>query len=817
MKDKKHPEYQIEEARLKETINIIHNEIVTTNITKQSKEKNWGSTSVNSVLRRNVDSLLESYEKPYWGRIDFLEDASDKVEEIYIGIHYRELGDRVICDWRSPIGEFFTKSGTAKRQGYSAPKGYIHGSMLLKRRLVIKNKELIEIIDEVDRRPGSEQRVENIYFDKYLINHLYSRGDTRLKHIVETIQAQQDKIIRTPANKIMIINGVAGSGKTSIAYHRLAYLLYPENTPLILPQNTIIFGPNRLFLSYAQDILPGLGIHEVAQTTFEDWALEKMGLSTRKNNLLTSLYKIEEKTLSLLLSSGKSGEKDFQRAKLKGSLRMQKIIDDFVNFLRNNLNIPENGLIFPNIGGMNFDVLLPTKEILDAHRITLSRPAPIEKQRTNFVNLLINKLLTIITTQHKIYERYNPKESEQVINQLTKQLELLLQSKINSLWPKINIVEDYYNFLSNKELLQTITHTFLTEEELYLLWMEKQSKKKFLDIEDIPAIYYLHICINGRSDVIYNHIIIDEAQDLSPFQFYLLAQHNPSQSMTILGDISQNIYAHRGIYAWEEIKSIFNKDSVLYEEILQNYRSTSQIVDFTNQILKQVNKNSSIAQPFARPGEKPTIVNAPNEENMYEIIVNDIKLLKSGKIRNIALIVKTVDECLKVKTALENLGLPIKNILDRNMEFNYKEGIVILPAFLAKGLEFEATLVVNVDSTTYNQNSDYDGRLLYVATTRALHYLNLYFVGEISPFLELAIGFSIYRGATTEWERRYNRLSLEDSVLIEDLRQLQREQRELTENQVFRRSFDGKFQSNPLRDNYGEDSDAQFNEFNWWD
>ena len=314
-----------------------------------------------------------------------------------------------------------------------------------------------------------------------------------------------------------------------------------------------------------------------------------------------------------------------------------------------------------------------------------------------------------------------------------------LKEDFARLWPAIQLRDDYYALLANPALLSQLGSGFLTPEEISLL-ASLRPDSHTIDIEDIPALYYLFIHAQGKGPESYDHIVIDEAQDFSPLHFRLIRMHSRDGSMTIVGDIAQGIYAHRGISAWDEIKPVFQNDVLQYEEIAQNYRSTHEIVLFTNEILKKIYQDQAfLAQPFSRPGEKPRLVQASSKEGMYQAIAQDIKNLSARQMKHVGIIVKSSRDLDEAVDYLQRYGCQMAYVISsRDAGYQYTGGIAIIPAVLAKGIEFQAAIVVNASEANYSGSIEYDGRVLYVACTRALHHLSLYSVGPFSSFLELA-------------------------------------------------------------------------------
>ena len=268
---KEHPEFEEESKRLENTISAIMQEVVSKRSTGVQGGDRWATENLKRYTVNRISKYQDSVYNPYFGRVDFSVDGIEP-KKIYYGYSALDLGDYEVVDWRAPVGKLFYGSN-AEQQSYIAPEGLIRGKLLLKRHISIDFGDLVDIADEVDRRPDKLSKAKMVSKESFLLQELYSRGDPRLQDIVKTIQEQQDRIIRAPSQQTLVINGVAGSGKTSIAYHRLAYLLYPDTTQGYLKaHNTIVFAPNRLFLSYVSNLLPQLGVKDVNQVAFDDWA-----------------------------------------------------------------------------------------------------------------------------------------------------------------------------------------------------------------------------------------------------------------------------------------------------------------------------------------------------------------------------------------------------------------------------------------------------------------------------------------------------------------------------------------------------------------
>ena len=257
---------------------------------------------------------------------------------------------------------------------------------------------MLEISDELDSRPDRPKQSQTVAAEDVLKRELDKRGDPKLQDIVKTIQEHQDQVIRTPSDGTLIINGVAGSGKTSIAYHRIAYLLYPDTHSNIQASRTIVFGPNRLFMSFVKDLLPTLRVQDVNQATFDDWALERMGLAERKNGRLARKIEICDASLTAFLDPKQPREvraNNWRRARIKGREKMQALLENFVRFRRDRVRIP-GGVSYYNLGQIRLSLALSSQEVqLTYQRVNESTAdKPFENFRNQFLTALIQLLVS---------------------------------------------------------------------------------------------------------------------------------------------------------------------------------------------------------------------------------------------------------------------------------------------------------------------------------------------------------------------------------------------------------------------------------------
>ncbi|MBG9481023.1 helicase UvrD, partial [Bacillus thuringiensis] len=257
----------------------------------------------------------------------------------------------------------------------------------------------------------------------------------------------------------------------------------------------------------------------------------------------------------------------------------------------------------------------------------------------------------------------------------------------------------------------------------------KSCRKKEVYVEDLPALIYIHHRITGiEIGQKFHHVVIDEAQDFSPFQVYVLKEITLGNSFTILGDLSQAIYDYQGIEDWNAFKEVFQETG--YYELTRSYRSTKEIIEFANEIIKNAEIPVGLATPVFRSGEDVKVIHA---ENQFTEIVKTVKHLQNADVKTIAVIGRTEDECRDIYVELTNAGLTV-NVIEANQS-KYEGGISVVPVYLAKGLEFDAVLLIDVDEEHY-KNTKHDAKLLYVGCTRSLHDLWIFHSGKASPLIK---------------------------------------------------------------------------------
>ncbi|MCM3727059.1 AAA family ATPase [Neobacillus cucumis] len=675
------------------------------------------------LAESELERLASVIGKPYFSRINFTSSGDSKEEILYIG--KASLFDRVnqtpiIVDWRSPIANVYY-DGRLGDVSYDAYGEMQSGYLSLKRQYEIVNGILKEIRD-----------IDLTTHDELLQKSLTGKADNRLTEIVATIQNEQNEVIRASLKHPIIVQGAAGSGKTTIALHRISYFLYSSGYRFP-PEKLMILAPNKLFIDYISAVLPDLGVNKINQTTYIEFMRTCLG---KKIKLLSPNSK-----LMMLINSNEKSKRVQWVSSYKGSLEFKGIIDRYLKEIELDL-APTEDFIIEKSRLMRGDKLkrLFLKEF---------KYLPIYKRLDKIKNLLANDLRikkSIILT--KINSKYDDalekalystrldaeKRREKVVSIMdSKELRIkaveqeskvAVKNYMDSFVEK-DIFSLYKGLMTSPERLQKYS-TSLSEIECKKLtnYCQQVFAKNALELEDLAPLFYMKAKLEGIEEQYkMKSIFIDEAQDYSYFQFAALKEGFETDLFTIVGDLAQGIHSYRGLNSWEPlVKEIFPNAN--YQALQKSYRTTVEIMHLANDILSIMDKDLPKVEPVIRHGDKPryTNIDPANLHQVKEILEHDIHLLKEEELNSIAIIGRTDKECLRIHKMLENSNLPIQLLEEKE---DMKKGcIVILPSYLSKGLEFDAVLILNLDESYSDEELDI--KLLYVAMTRPMHRLFLY-------------------------------------------------------------------------------------------
>lgn len=700
--------------KVTKTFEIEKKELYNLEHSKPEDEDLW----LREISRKkiHISNLEYAKDKPYFARIDFEFDNHDNIT-VYIGKNGLIYDDEVvITDWRAPISSLYYNASKGPAS-YSSPSGEITGDVLLKRQFEIEHGILEDFID-VDIASS------DLLLQKYLSSN---NNDARLKNIVATIQKEQNEVIRKDLYDSIIVQGVAGSGKTTVALHRIAYLVYNYKMHHIMQNQYLVIGPNPVFLKYIKQVLPELDVDSVQQFTFETFAEKYIG------------EKLKIKSSDDKVNNSINGKLITDIDKFKCSIKYKEMLDKFYN--KYILSLTKNDLMLGEFR------ILSSKEITDI----------FNKTKTDYKGASLNTFIEqsmirmskcVKDNYYDIMDRFLDYEYETFSNtkdidkdstklillSYRKEIGKYCKSIINKYFDKQSVTKIYKLFINEIEDYNVYNYNninILKENTLNNL------KKKSYEFEDLSPLIYLKskICPNllfssnvGENEI--KHVVIDEAQDLGEFNFIALKEVLPKATFSIFGDLAQSIYDYRGIDNWNSVNDVMFNGHANIVNFNKSYRTTFEIMNVADVIAEHIGLNKS--DLVIRHGS-PVEFNKLCNNDVPKYILNRIKEFKDLGYKSIAVISKTDDLSNSINKELNKLSdYKIPNVEKEDDISDESFNICTISNQLAKGLEFDCVIINNAGEDIYSSNNSLDMKLLYVATTRALHRLDIIYNNNLT-------------------------------------------------------------------------------------
>ena len=572
---------------------------------------------------------------PYFGRIDFLEKKENsKVMPTYIGIHTfydPESRATLIHDWRAPVSSMFYDHELGEA-GYRSPSGEIKGVISLKRQYRIRGGKMEFMIESA-----------LTVHDDILQKELSSNADDKMKNIVATIQREQNRIIRNEDIRTLIIQGVAGSGKTSIALHRIAYLLYTFRDS-ISSKDILIISPNKVFSDYISNVLPELGEETVPETSMEQILSGVLEHKYKYQTYFGLVNELLEKPSSSLIN----------RIAYKASFGFISELDKFILHIEN--------------------TYFKAADVKLTKYITI--PAPfIEEQYLRFNRYPIRRrfdamadyMLDILKIQYTFTVTTTGR------NLLKKEIRLMFAGNND-----IQVYKDFFKWTNNPGMF-------------------KMRKGHTLEYSDLAPLAYLHLALegNGNQPFRVKHLLIDEMQDYSPIQYKVIQKLFPCRK-TVLGDAGQSVNPY-GSSTAETIQKSLTASEIM--KLCKSYRSTFEITDFA----QKIHPNAEL-EPVARHGEKPQILQFGSAVEELSGIMGLISTYRKSGYKSLGIICKTEQQARKMADMLKSYANDISFLSSQSSAF--VQGIVITSAHMAKGLEFDEVIIPQTDERNYRSEID---------------------------------------------------------------------------------------------------------------
>ena len=572
---------------------------------------------------------------PYFGRIDFLEKKENsKVMPIYIGIHTfydPESRATLIHDWRAPVSSMFYDHELGEA-GYRSPSGEIKGVISLKRQYRIRGGKMEFMIESA-----------LTVHDDILQKELSSNADDKMKNIVATIQREQNRIIRNEDIRTLIIQGVAGSGKTSIALHRIAYLLYTFRDS-ISSKDILIVSPNKVFSDYISNVLPELGEETVPETSMEQILSGVLEHKYKYQTYFGLVNELLEKPSSSLID----------RIAYKASFGFISELDKFILHIEN--------------------TYFKAADVKLTKYITI--PAPfIEEQYLRFNRYPIRRrfdaMADYMLDMLKIQYAFTVTTAGR--NLLKKEIRLMFAGNND-----IQVYKDFFKWTNNPGMF-------------------KMRKGHTLEYSDLAPLAYLHLALEGSGNQPFRvkHLLIDEMQDYSPIQYKVIQKLFPCRK-TVLGDAGQSVNPY-GSSTAETIQKSLTASEIM--KLCKSYRSTFEITDFA----QKIHPNAEL-EPVARHGEKPQILQFGSAVEELSGIMGLISTYRKSGYKSLGIICKTEQQAREMADMLKSYANDISFLSSQSSAF--VQGIVITSAHMAKGLEFDEVIIPQTDERNYRSEID---------------------------------------------------------------------------------------------------------------
>ncbi|MDM0464833.1 AAA family ATPase [Clostridium perfringens] len=700
MTDKKDIEFLVEEKKLEEVSNILNEEMLSyinkrkfvtqyildyrKNAVEEYKDdedklieyfdhERYVKEQAFTTIDKKLKELTILKESPYFGRVTFNDLEFDQKDTLYVGrfgVTPEGSYEPVIVDWRAPVASLFYH-GSLGEASYTSPDGPIKCDIEGRRQIIVKKGELKGVFDSaIDVKDDILQMV------------LSNNSSDKLKDVIMTIQQEQDEIIRKERTSNIVVNGVAGSGKTTIALHRVAYLLY--NYRKELEDKVLILGPNGIFMEYISQVLPSLGEVGVKQETFASFALKEMD---------SELYIMSfDKYLEKILSEDKEFIED---AKYKNSYEIIKDLDNLVKEMDKDYFRVEDVKYFGDLVISKEEI----EEMFNKHYEYM----PLFRRSEKIKRIILSKIKD--KRDEKVWKLNEEIRKEK--EKLTPE-ELLIEENNLEFRRKLRIREIVKEVMDSRAKLDS----WISREDVLDIYDRFNGNKKEYTINDLAPILYLAIKLEGKKATKdYRHVVIDEAQDYSPLQFKVVRELTGTKYFTVVGDVNQRLIKYSDLAPMMELEKIFDDVNPEIYNLNKSYRSTYEIMEYAN---KYLDEDRII--PIVRHGKPVEEIEFHNNEELSESIIESLKEFSNEGLESIAIITRDKEELEKVYNLISN---KVHLVKFDNEDVLYKGGNVIIPSYFAKGLEFDGVIIVD-NGSSKDENEDL---IKYIMSTRALHRL----------------------------------------------------------------------------------------------
>ncbi|HWR44495.1 HelD family protein [Sporomusa sp.] len=719
-----HPDFPYEQQHLAETIESMKQVIKDLEndmddrvhkINQSLSKKDEVSAYVHSLMKSDhalkASDIAKALDSPYFGRVDFREDGAEEFEQFYIGrtkvakLDIENVKDILVFDWRDPVSTIFYECQDG-RASYEVLDRYTYtGDVSLKRQYKIEDGQLISMSEDNILSKLMSRQQESLIADPFLLERLLKGAGDRLKDIVTSIRSEQNQIIREPLNQVTIIQGVAGSGKSTIGLHRLSYLLYNEK---LNPSKLVIVAPNRIFLDYISDLLPEIDAQDVKQTTFPD--------------LAAAIMQIEP----IISQTAADSEPLATAARWKGTPEFIKVMAVFLD-----KRLEKFCLKLKDINLFDNQLVISREQQLE--KVVEGASVPYNERLRSlqkYIRFRVRNFIEVYQARHK---RGEARADEKTAARYAAEGDVFIERHFAK-WPFLELLTGYAELIQDKQAWRKVKPHGV---DVDILASHTQAILEAGQIErdDLAGLCYLKLLLDGLAHVEkFDHIAVDEGQDINLLEYIVLSRLSRNTSFTIMGDMSQAIHTDRGLTSWQSLlKEVFDEAKCRYYEVNFSYRSAKEIVDLFNKVIPS---GRSKAIPVYEIGRQPVIEQAPSAMAALNRTLQTIEEFQQLGCKSIGILTKLEDDSLKLFEGLQSVAPHLTNLnLITGSALNYHGGITVAPIILAKGLEFDGVIIWNASDKKFTTDF-YDAKLLYVALSRAMYYLHILHQGKLTPLLK---------------------------------------------------------------------------------
>lgn len=685
----------------KVNITEVDDRMETNAAVQQQKQMVARAVENEQILTRESQTLTRLAPSPYFGRID-INDA-DGQDTLYIGTGSLQGpdGNFLIYDWRAPVAGIYY-NGVLGKVSYDTPSGPRSAELTRKRQFRIEDGQIEHMFD-----------TSETVGDAMLQAVLGDQSSEHMQNIVSTIQREQNAIIRDTDSDLLIVQGAAGSGKTSAILQRIAYLLYHSRNVLNSDQ-MVLFSPNRLYANYIAEVLPSLGEKNMIQTTLSEFLAKRLsGLQ------VTTLFERFERDEANLPASA-------------ATIRRFKESPEFMDLAahyaktqhhRHFTNIELDGEVFFSAATMeriytHLPAAMTTADKLVALRKKLMQRLNQRIRLETYQDWVDDELAGLSDDQVRHY--IGDTEYEDGSEELAAVARAVVAEKFAPIYTALynDYFIDYY--AEYRDFLASCPQTVVPAPvwAVMVSGVTNEIEEHRLGLEDAAPLMYIRDLLSGGGQ---NHaiqaIFVDEMQDYSPALMRYVHHAFPKAKMTLLGDYAQDVFTSN--YARGDVIDRF-KAAIPHKHarvitLNRAYRSSAPITEFAASLIP----SGSDIVPFARTGAKPVLLTVARDQ-YTKALTNTVRKLANAN-HTVAVLTRSAREADGITHQLQEHQIAARRLTASDHDFG--KGVIVLPVYLAKGLEFDAVVAADVSAAVYNREGD--GDILYTLATRALHSLTL--------------------------------------------------------------------------------------------